>query len=160
MAVKKAPSKLQPSLVTIDRKWQIAFIVSIIGAQAIIATYMMWTVFHYAHHFSFGLWSYQIMWTLGPLLFLIVGWLFSLHRVRGTVPRLFWGTLLATVGVIIYSALQIPVNDLLVHLHILNYQNGANSWWLQYGFVWTQYVVMFLLYTTALTVIAFRGKRR
>ena len=155
-----ATTKKTATLVTVDRKWQLTFTVVLIGSQLATFIALMWSNLHYSHYTNAGTWTFQVtQFIVFPLLFLAAGYAFTLRRVRGLVPRLFWATLVSVIGLAVYASLQIPLNSLFNALHLYNV-SGDDSWWAAFGWIWIQMAAMLALYCLVLWLIFRKGRRR
>jgi hypothetical protein len=159
--VATAKSKKQPTLVTINPTWQLAFIVAMVVTQVISVGTILWLFTRHGNYISSGTWAYQIVQWLYPLLFVGAAYFFVRRRVTGLMPRLFWMVFVATIGVAFWGTLQLLLNALFSAFSWWPQVTSAdNSWWSAFGITWTEMFVLFALYCTGLWLIAREGKRR
>ena len=147
-----------PINVTISRPWQLAFLVTVAGSQIVFLALGMWSQMRYNQHMSPTVSAMQYAQEVYPLLYGLVGYIFVQRTVRGTVPQLFWAAFVATLGLSVYYALQMPLMYLTGVLGLYGSRPGDN-WWTGASAVLTQLVVGFGVYCLALWVIARKGKR-
>lgn len=160
MAVAKAKAKKPSKLVTIDRGWQGAFIVAMAFAQIVSIATVLVGFLRLSHYVSSGTWTFQVVGWLYPLLYLGVAYLFVSRRISGNYPRLFWAMFIATMGVIVYGALQ---GLLTMMFSVFNWwpqvTSADRSWWTAFGVYWSQMAAIFGLYCLVLWVISRERKR-
>ncbi len=163
MARVKSGTKHASTVVTIPRPWQIAFITALVLSQLVYVALSVWSFFGYNHSMNGGGWglqAFQAVQFAYPILFAVAGYVFIRRRVAGTVPRWFWALFLATIALIIHFALQVPINLLLNSLMQPVYGSNNNpGWWYNFGWMWAEMAVYFVLFCGGLAWISRRGKR-
>lgn len=156
-----AKAKKQPTLVTINRRWQLIFTVSLVATQLLGAATMLWMFTRHGSYISGGTWAFQISTWLYPLPFLAAAYLFVRKRILGFVPTTFWMVFLTTIGVSSWYAIDAVLN---AAFNVFNWwpqaANTDRSWWSAFGITWTEMFVVFVLYCLGLWLVTRQGKRR
>lgn len=156
-----AKPKKQPTLVTINRNWQLAFIVAIVVTQLISVGTILWMFTRHSAYISGGTWAFQISQWVYPLLFLAAAYFFVKKRIVGLVPQLFWMMFVTTIGYVAWSAVDVFLNSLFA---INNWwpqvTRADSSWWSAFGITWSEMFVVWVLYCLGLWLITREGKRR
>jgi hypothetical protein len=159
--VATAKAKKLPTLVTINRSWQLAFITAIVAAQAVAIGTVLWMFTRQIHYVSSGTWAFQISQWVYPLLFLGASYAFVRKRVVGAVPRAFWAVFLTTIGMVAWYALEGLLNAM---FNIFSWwpqiTSADKSWWSAFGITWTEMIVLFSVYCLVLGLIARERSRK
>lgn len=153
-------AKTTPTVVTITKPWQSAFIAAAIASQALWVGMFVWNFTRPHQYINAGTWTWQITTWAYPLLFLGIGYFFASRRVRGTLPRLFWAMFLTVMGYMLYSTGSVAFNWLAPHIFYPHIAPGDTSLWAAFGRDWTEMLVVLLAYTVVLGVLDRRSKRR
>lgn len=150
-----------PTNVTINRRWQLVFVVTAIGSQIVFVAVMLASIFRFTHYQSSGTWAFQITQWVYPLLYLVAGYLFARRRIKGFLSVLFWATFVTTISLTVWGIIQSVLNYL---YSVFNWWPVVSahdkSWWAAFGTTWLQMGVVFVLYCGVLGLITWRGKRR
>jgi hypothetical protein len=154
-------AKKHPTLVTINRNWQLAFITAMVVTQLLSVGTILWMFTRHSAYISGGTWAYQVSQWAYPLLFLGAAYFFVRKRIVGVLPQLFWMVFVSTIGLVAWSALGLLLNAL---FSLYNWwpqvTSSDRSWWSAFGITWTEMLVLWALYCLGLWLIAREGKRR
>lgn len=96
----------QSAKVTIGRTGQLAFVIAVASVEVAnfinaYTTYFRSYVVRHSYPVAFHLSEF-----IFPLLFVIVGYMFAKRNIQGTIPKVFWAVLLATIGLCAFQGFE------------------------------------------------------
>jgi hypothetical protein len=156
-----AAAKKQPTLVTVNRNWQLAFIAAMVVTQLISTGTVLWMFTRHGNYIGSGTWAFQVSQWVYPLLFVAAAYPFVRKRIVGIVPKIFWMIFVATIGLVAWSAVMLLLNGMFALNNWWPQITSADkSWWSAFGITWTEMLVFWVLYCLGLWLIASEGERR
>lgn len=120
----------------------------------------VWDFTRHGQYLSAGTWTWQISTWLYPFLFLGVGYAFTVKRVRGWLPRLFWAMLLTVMAYMTYIAVSLVANWVFVRFFPRVVSASDRGLWTAFGREWIIMGVVLLAFTATLGLIDRSSKRR
>ena len=132
-------------LLTITRRWQIAFISTAVVFWLIIYIYAGLGFLYHPGYYSAGTNAIQISYALYPATFFIIT-LLLLPHFKDWLKKLFMAILITLMGMMVWMVASTIVNRLWPNLMYWNI-NGRSTWD-TFGGQWIQMIIAWLLFAT------------